>query len=195
MTNLPEGIELERTLEAVGRELYADLYRAVPRELAREFGASASSEAGALRLTVTGIDHPFFNRVMGVGLEFAPDRSWIEAQMDHYRSAGIRRFMLQVLPHIETEALRDELAALGLRRLRGWAKHVGETVGFPDVRSDLRVEGIGRGQRETWARLCADGFDFPPGLRPWLAETVGHAEWHHYLAFAGERPAACGRWS
>lgn len=188
---LPEGVELERTLEVVERQLYADLYRAVPRELAREFGISASREAGALRLTATGVDHPFFNRVMGVGLERAPDRHWSKTQADHFRSSGIRRFMLQILPHIETEALRQDLTHLGLQRLRGWAKHVGPARGVSGVRSDLDVERIHRDRAETWARLCGEGFHLPAALQPWLAETVGRADWYHYLAFAGDRPAAC----
>lgn len=191
MTTLPEGVELERTLEGVEREMYVDLYEALPAELAREFGIFLFRAGETLRLTATGIDHPFFNRVMGVGLDAPADRECIEAQVKHYRSAGVRRFMLQVLPHIETEALRKNLTALGLQRLRGWAKHVGEAGAAPEVRSDFQVEEIDGGRADEWARLCADGFDFPSGVRPWLAGTVGRAGWHHYLGFADGRPAAC----
>ncbi len=191
MADLPEGVELERTLEAVERELYVDLYEALPSELAREFGISVFRDGENLRLTATGIDHPFFNRVMGVGLESPPDREWVEAQVEHYRSAGVRRFMFQILPHVETEALRKDLTALGLERLRGWAKHVGEAGGSPEVRSELSVGKIGREHAVPWARLCAEGFGIPSDLRPWLVETVGRAGWHHYLAFADGRPAAC----
>ena len=58
--------ELERIFDPVERQVYVDLYEALPDPIARRYGISWQREAEALRFTCEAENHPFFNRVMGV---------------------------------------------------------------------------------------------------------------------------------
>jgi GNAT superfamily N-acetyltransferase len=191
METLPEGAELERTLEAIEQKMYEDFYSVVPEALARARGITISRDGSAVRMTASGIDHPFFNRVMGLGLDAPVDQASIAAHVEHYRTHGVTRFMLQILPHVETPALREDMASFGFERLRGWAKHVGEAGWLREAPTDLRIEEIGPDRAEVWAALCARGFTFPEELEPWLAAIPGLTGWHPYLAFSGTEPVAC----
>jgi GNAT superfamily N-acetyltransferase len=193
-STLPDGADLERLLEEVECAMYADLYDAVPDRIAREQRVSLERRAGELRFTVATVDHPFFNRVMGIGLDDAGpgglDASWVEAHARHYARAGIRRYMLQILPHVEDESLRTAMRARGLVRLRGWAKHVGRARDDAEAATDLRVEAIDARGAAAWAAICAEAFSFPDAMRPWLQALAGRDGWHLYLAFDGEEPVA-----
>ena len=67
--DLPHGADLERMLERIECTMYADLYEAAPEDVVREFGIELRREGTELALTVESVNHPFFNRVMGVGLD------------------------------------------------------------------------------------------------------------------------------
>ena len=188
---LPAGAALERTLEEVECAMYADLYAAAPPDLAAAHGLGAERVGSELRLVLAAVDHPFFNRVMGVGLDGRLDDRWLDAQVARYREAGISRYMLQVLPHAESEALRAAFATRGLVRLRGWAKHIGPAGEIQTRPGDLHVEPIGRDRAAYWATICAEGFSFPPAFVPWLEALVGRPAWFCYLAFDGETPVGC----
>jgi len=189
-----EEIDLQRRLESIECEMYADLWAAAPTTLAESHGIRAERRGELLRLAVTAVDHPFFNRVLGLGLDPETDAASIEALARTYRDAGTRRFMFQVLPHVYAlrPALTDAFQAQGFVKLRGWAKHVGTTDAVPAVPSDLRIADIGPASAQRWSALCAEGFSLPDALRPWLEATVGRPRWHHYLGYDGDAPVACG---
>jgi hypothetical protein len=60
------------------------------------------------------------------------------------------------------------------------------------IPTDLRIERIGRESADVFAEVACAVFGMPDPLRPWIAQSVGRAGWHHYLAFDGERPVATG---
>ena len=189
---LPAGADLERKLESVECAMYADLYAAAPADVAEAHGLACERRGRELRFTVEAVDHPFFNRVMGIGLDAAsPADAWIGEHAEHYWRAGIRRWMLQVLPQVEQQTPAEAFAAHGLIRLRGWAKHVGPAAHDAQADSDLQVQPIGVDHAKAWSAICADAFSFPSALLPWLAALVGREGWRHYLAWDGPDPVAC----
>lgn len=189
MDHLPEGPELERLLESIEQAMYADLYAALPPALALQHGIEARARDGLLRITTRALDHPMMNRVMGVGLQRPAD-----AQLDelaaHYAAAGIRRWMLQVLPHAETPAFRAACAARGIIKLRGWAKHVGPAALTPPARCDLRIQPVGVERADEWAAVVGETFAIPPAFHPWMARLAGREAWRLFGAFDGETLAA-----
>jgi GNAT superfamily N-acetyltransferase len=200
---LPSGTSLERLLESVEAAVYEDFYGAAPAPLARELGVESKWVEGSLRLTARTFDHPMFNRVMNV-VDPSEPAGWdgaagalLTREAAWYREVGVRRWLVQILPHRETDGFRREALARGLVRHRGWAKHVGparEPEAVPP--SDLRVIRLGEegadieGPAPVWARIVTEGFGIPPTFAPWL-ETLAHREgWRLYLALDGDVPAA-----
>jgi len=203
---LPRGADLERLLEGIEIAQYEDFFAALPPDVADELGIGLDREAGILRLTASGYDHPMFNRVMGVGLDpedpgEGPGATLTRATA-HYRAAGVRRWMLQLLPHVEPSEFAEEAARRGVVRLRGWAKHLGPAE--PETRpgSDLRVvrldaevgkgPGSDPGLADAWAEIGVRNFGFPAPFVRWLRALHGRNRWHLYLALDGETPAATG---
>lgn len=173
--------------------MYLDLYAALPESVARECGVSWSEDGGTLRLTLRAADHPFFNRVMGVGATGPGLEPWLDRILEHYREAGVTRWMLQVAPANAEPGLIPALTERDLVPLRGWAKHAGRVgdVSIEERASDLRVESIGPESAEPWASILLPAFAFPAGSAAWPVATVGRPGWRHYVAWDGDEAAAC----
>ena len=173
------GADLERRLEEAECALYADLYAVLPADVARAHGVSLERRGAEHRFTAAAIDHPFFNRVMGIGIHPASGRAldggWVEEHARHYEASGVRRFMLQVVPHVETAPLRDAMAARGMVRLRGWAKHLGPPAAGPQGRADLLAKPVEAGDVDAWVSLCAEGFGLTPRPVPPRAAVARRA--------------------
>jgi ribosomal protein S18 acetylase RimI-like enzyme len=207
---LPHGAELERLLEVVEIAQYEDFFKALPTDLGDELGIGMRREGGILSITASGYDHPMFNRVMGVGLgpegtgEGAPEgaEAILARAAAHYRAAGVRRWMLQLLPHVEPDGLAQAAARHGVVRLRGWAKHLGSPQLENLPRSDLRVERLDsdtwaktrneNSLADVWAEIGVENFGFPAAFVHWLRALHGRTQWHLYLALDGETPVATG---
>ena len=191
-------------LESVEARLYVDFFDAVPPELASREGLGLHRYGGAFYLTASGHDHPMLNRVMGVGLG---DGSATEAAVavldraaEHYGEAGVRRWMIQLLPHVESEAFRVAAGERGVIQLRGWAKHLAPAhVDIPS-QTDLRIVKIDRhlaaakreSLTEAWARIVGESFGLPQAFAPWLRGLADRMGWHLYLAMDGDTPVATG---
>jgi GNAT superfamily N-acetyltransferase len=203
---LPKGDHLERLLEVVEMAQYEDFFKALPPDVAERLGIETYREGGTLRLTASGYDHPMFNRVLGVGVDPAGSGERPEAALAraaaHFPGAGVRRWMLQLLPHVEPDGFAEEAARHGVVPLRGWAKHVGPAHLEIPSRSDLRIvrlgseasAGAGSDPRliDAWAAIALQTFGFPAPFDRWLRALNGRERWHLYLALDGETPVSTG---
>ncbi len=191
-----DAAALESLLEPVEHRMYRDLYAALPAAVARECGIFRSDDGPSPVLTCTTKNHSFFNRVMGIGARDEDLDRWLNRIVEHYRAHGITRWMLQLAPAELSTRLTVALSERGLVPLRGWAKHagrVGDLESPGETRPDaLRVERIESASGEAFASILAPAFDFPDSSEAWPAATVGRPGWHHYLAYDGRTPAACG---
>jgi ribosomal protein S18 acetylase RimI-like enzyme len=204
--SLPTGADLERLLEVVEIAQYEDLFGALPPDVGERLGIGLDREGAILRITASGYDHPMFNRVMGVGLGSEGSEQALEATLDraaaHYEAAGVRRWMLQLLPHVEPDGFAEKVARRGIVRLRGWAKHLGSAGLDVDPRSDLRVVRLASDARagtrsepwlvDAWAEIGVQNFGFPVPFVRWLRALQGRQRWHLYLALDEETPVATG---
>lgn len=197
--SLPGGADLERLLEGIEITQYEDFFDALPPDVADELGMGLQREGEILRLTASGYDHPMFNRVMGVGPD--PEAALVRAAA-HYGAAGVRRWMLQLLPHQQPEGFAEVAARHGVVRLRGWAKHLGPAELETPPQTELQVvrldSAASPGTRsrsalaDAWAELAVETFDFPAPFVRWLRALHGRERWHLYLALDGEEPVATG---
>ena len=203
---LPSGADLERLLETIEMTQYEDFFQALPGDAGERLGSELHREGSTLRLTAAGYDHPMFNRVMGVGLDPGSAAEGPETVLDraaaHYEAAGVRRWMLQLLPHVEPEGFEEAAGRRGIVRLRGWAKHLGRTDQEISRRSELRIvrldpeDAARKGSKarlaDAWAEILMRNFDFPPPFRGWLRALHGRERWRLYLALDGDTPVATG---
>ena len=201
---LPSGADLERLLELIEIAQYEDFFGELPADVGRRLGIELVREGRSLRLTASGHDHPMFNRVMGVGLDAESSEESPEATLAraaaHYQAAGVERWMLQLLPHVEPDDFSEAAARHGVIRLRGWSKHLGPAEPKASPPTDLKVVRLesetSDGARsepwlaEAWAELGVQVFGFPTAFVPWLRALHGRRRWHLYLALDGETPVA-----
>jgi len=191
---LGTGSELERRLERAEPRFYDALYAAAPAELREARGLALERDGELRRMTLTGFDHPLWNRVGGLGLSSPVTPLLLDELAEHYRGSGVRRFMLQLLPHVLDARVESGCRERGLVPLRGWAKHLGPALDPsrpPSAEAtDLRIERIGPERAAEWAAIELVGFELPDWLEPWLAATVGRSRFEHLLAFDGDRPVA-----
>ena len=206
MRSLPGGADLERLLERIEMAQYADFYEALSPRLRQRLSIGVDRDHGLLRLTAAGYDRPMYNRVMGIGLDAEDPESDPEVVLSraaaHYEGAGIRRWMLQILPHVEPDGFEETAGRLGVIRLRGWAKHIGSTDQEIRSGSELRVvrlgndgaaaEGGEESRVEAWQELVLKNFGFPSVFAAWLRALYGRDGWNLYLALDGETPVATG---
>jgi len=203
LEGLPGGADLERLLEAAEMAQYQDFFQALPSQVGEELGIQMDHPGGLLRLTATNYDHPMFNRVMGVtGGGEGELEAVLSQSAAHYRAAGVRRWMLQLLPHMKPSGFREVAAPHGVVPLRGWAKHLGSAALDPAPAPGVRIIRLGSPAaaevgREAelaqgWAELLAEVFGFPAPFVSWLQALHGRKGWHLYLALDGDQPVATG---
>ena len=205
--SLPSGTGLERLLEGIEISQYEDFYQALPRDVGEELGIEVRREGRRLRLTAAGYDHPMFNRIMGIGLNAESGGDDPETVLgraaEHYESVGVRRWMIQVLPHVEPEGFAETAGRHGIIRLRGWAKHLGSADQENRSRSELKIVRLGTegsaGEGgdaslvvDAWAEILVQNFGFPDPFLAWLRALRTRERWHLYLALDGDTPVATG---
>ena len=198
------GPGLERLLEEVEVDQYLDFYEALPSPVAQELGIALHRSGRRLRFTATGFDHPMFNRVMGVGLDDGPDPDGVggaavDRAAKHYGSLGVRRWMVQLLPHLQGPGFEDRVRPRGVVRLRGWTKHLGPASLRITATTELRLCALdeveivgekGEGPEEVWAGIVIRNFGLPEAFAPWLAALGRRDRWRLYLALDGPTPVA-----
>jgi hypothetical protein len=129
------------------------------------------------------------NRVIGLGVSEAATESHLDEIAERF---GGREHMISLAPGAEPPDLADRLRARGYLPGYAWVKFRRSAIEPPAVATDLRIELVGPGQAEAFARVVVEGYGMPPsGVDPLLA-VVGKPGWACYVAFAGAEPASAG---
>ncbi len=171
---------------------WGDLYRAAPPTVVDACGLQISPILGGVLTAASAIDVLALNRVVGIGLDHAVDRRDIQRMVELFRSAGTRRFFVQISPDADGRETREALAAHGFRLHNRWVKLHRKSEPPPRTETRLRIECIGRAQAESFARVLTAGFDWPSSAGPWIDATIGRPGWRHYLAYEDDIPVATG---
>jgi GNAT superfamily N-acetyltransferase len=185
--------------KVVGQELeiheaaaWVDFYRGASAKVSRDCRLEHFEIAGAQGVIAAHADSLALNRVLGLGLAEPATEAMVDAIVDRYASAGVRRFFVQLHPAAEPSSLSSWLEARGFKHYNNWVKLFRGGGPVPAAESDLRVEVIDESQADTFASIVVGSFGWPGESEPWVAELVARPGWTHYLAFDGDLAVATG---
>lgn len=184
----------EQTLERerIERQAWADLYAAAEGEIAESVSARSVAIESAVAGIASHIDVLAFNRVLGLGLEGASEPAHLDALIDAYAGAAVRRFFVQLAPGAQPTALPDWLMERGFRHYNNWVKLSRNTDALPLHSGEVRVECIGPERAGEFSALFVSAFDWPDVIQPWVAALIGRPGWRFYLAYLDDRAIATG---
>jgi GNAT superfamily N-acetyltransferase len=189
---LPAGLDpaVAHAMEMAEAHAYRDAYAAAAELPGNPVGAAVAEIGGAIALAVTAIDEPFFNRVIGLGVEMPATRADLDAQASLYRTLGSARTCVQVAHGAQPPDLTDWLAAAGYAPGGRWV-----TVwhDLQDVRASVPpgdIEVIRPDSAEALVTVLLAVFDRPHAVMPVATSAVGRPGWTHYLGFDGRSPVA-----
>jgi ribosomal protein S18 acetylase RimI-like enzyme len=178
-------------LERAELRSLADLYRSATPEVAEECGVVVEERGDALLVAATQLDVLALNRVVGVGLGSRPERDDLVSMVDAFTDIGSPRFFVQVAPVAGSADVEAWLSALGLQHYNNWVRLSRELIALPESsRYALSVRVIGPEDGDTFSRIVAEAFSFPPTVQSLVGCPVGRPEWRHYLAYEGREPIA-----
>jgi hypothetical protein len=79
-----------------------------------------------------------------------------------------------------------------MKKSRAWMKFSRDSVPVSPRNPELQVRKIGPEHAEVFARIVAPCFDMTDEAIPLLAGLANHPDWHLYMGFSGDLPAATG---
>jgi len=114
----------------------------------------------------------------------------IEAVKRFYLENGIREFFLHVVNN--SPDMTRCLEQAGMKKSRGWMKFIHNNEPVTARNTDLDIRKIGPEHAEDFARIAIPCFDLTDALLPLIVSLVHHPDYHLYMGFDNDRPAAAG---
>lgn len=146
----------------------------------------------AVALATPRADVAVINRAFALGWERPLDGELLAAVNDFFRDAGVPRWIVELSPHAPVVGGRETLITQGGVQRLPTVKLRGELsdANPGNSRSVPAVREIGPEDAGVFCKIVAPGFAIPEIAEPDLVSTLGHPDWHYYMAFDGERPIA-----
>jgi hypothetical protein len=182
--------QLEELNEFGEADAQADYFLCAPAEFTRIFRLEAKKIGSTWVSMIPEYDHPLYNRILGLGVGEPASEDMLDEAIALFQQAGCRNYLAQVSPLAQPAQIPQWLAARGFKPSSNWAKMIRGNQPAPAISTSLRVEKIGPAQADAFADVVQPAFEIPPAGRPLEKGFVGRPGWHHYLAFAGEKPVA-----
>lgn len=179
-------------LDKVEIEAFSCLFAtALPQVMTTE-GGNVMTVGSATAMVMPEVDELAFNRVVGFGADGPIDDTLLDEIISIYERAGVGRFFVQLSPVTLQSSLADLLIGRGFVHHGNWVKLHRRIKPIEPVETIFRVEEISADQAEVFARIVVHSFEWPRQLVASVAGTVDRRNWHHYMAFDGDRPVATG---
>jgi GNAT superfamily N-acetyltransferase len=157
-------------------------------------GAEWAEIGGAVAFGLRHVPHPFFNRVIGLGIARPATSEDVAAVDAFFRGLGHGWSAVQVAEDVaEPNELVGWVEAGGWTRGRRWPKLWRSLDGqLPVERADLpvRIERVGLDQAANFGRVVGAAFEMEDVLPRLSAATMGRPGWTHYLGFDGNEPVS-----
>lgn len=182
--------ELAWRLEEVECAAFADCYRAVPRDVAKECGVAVYEVGEAIATVAACADVLALNRMMGPGMLASGDAAAFDAILRHYEDAGVPRVFVQADPVTANADVAELVRARGGNHYNNWVKLYRGVEPIPPVKSDLRTEVVSVAHAAAFSQIVAESFGWPEAFQKVVAAGVGREGWRHYMAFDGDTPVA-----
>ncbi len=171
---------------------WADLFRALPADLAKAWNARVDIIGSAIALVSREDHRTTYRRVIGLGLREPAGRDAVKRLVQLYRDAGISDFAVQLSPAAQPTGLHQWLSDEGLRVAGGEVKFIRSAESAPATNTLLRIEQATGAEASEFARIAGDVLGLSALLRTGHAAVVGRNRWRHYIAYAGEKPVGTG---
>ena len=124
-THDADDAALAAIAEHIECRAWMDLAESAPQWLRRATGLVVDEIGGAMTLAAPGLDHVFFNRVIGLGEQTPATEELIAEIMGRYWDLSIERYWVHVGPYARPARLGPLLQELGLTQYRrSWVKLV-----------------------------------------------------------------------
>lgn len=179
-------------LESIEHHGFAAVYHAAPTALGESGGIVHEIVNGMDCYAVR--DHPKsiqWNHAVGLGRKSAASETDVDAVCEFFDLHGVQG-AIAVTPDARPSDLSELLAARGFVPGYGWRKFVRDLSDPPQSNSDLRIEKIDHAYGPAFGMMQVVGFSTPQWFGGWLAEIPGLENWHCFMAFDAETPAATG---
>ena len=187
-------METASRVEWIEAAAWSDMLQAVPKAAADRLGVSVR-RVGAVRvLRATGIDHPLFNRAMGLGVAERGTREIVDQVVDSFQNVGVSRYFVHLPPSASASELGAWLEARGLEPYhRRWAKLVrgGERVDV-EAPTGLTIRAARIEDAPAVGTLLASAFDVPEPGAVLFSSVVGRRRWLTYVAAHDDAVVAAG---
>jgi len=171
---------------------WEDHYLAAPDYISWEQGLHIDRLGSAVVLSLTRSDDPFYNRVLGLGLNEPANEEMLDELMAYIFGSGTSCFLVHVSPAAEPQELQDWLRWRGFCEQGQHAKLVRSAQQSSENLTDLRIDLTGPDYADAFAFVTTQSFGLSDYLFPWMKACVGRQNWYHYVAWDGEHPAAAG---
>lgn len=147
---------------------------------------------GARVLRVPEIPHLLLNRTIGLDAAAPATRTGVGAIVEHYREAGVPRFLV----HVDADAspaISRWLSAASLTRYpRSWLALQRGREAIVSPPTSLRVREATPDDALAITRIFATAFDLPDAGGALFAGAVGRPGWHVLVACEGEQVVSAG---
>lgn len=182
----------EALVEIAEIAAFEDLYSAASWEFTQETGLWVERNGEAIALCLPATDAKVYNRVIGLGVDEPAYGDQIDGALAWFQSAGVYSPAFTVTPSAQPPHLSGWLYDRGLQPIDALLKFYRDNSPVTPMHTDLDIRVIGPEQAWDFGQVLLEGFGSPDWICGWLAELVGRPEWHIYVAYEGDTPAACG---
>ena len=177
-------------LEKCEAEYWQKLYAPAPG-----LSPSIKGIGGGIACCLPEIDILAMNRVIGWGWHQRDLTSQLTDIIEYYRTQKSRRFFIQLSPFIpQSENLKKLLYRQGFKLYNHWSKLCRPAEDYnPDIHTFFQIKTISRASSEEYGKIITQCFQWGnPGLKDWLAESVGKPGYTHYLVYQEGEAVAAG---
>lgn len=179
----------KRDSEWIELQAHRALYDTVPEPLKKQAGFRMVDIDGIVCSVCSAEPSILINRCF-VTAESALEIKTIESTKKLYKDAGITEFFMHVPS--STAGIRQNLERAGMAKSRGWMKFKRNTEPAVARNPELDIRKIGAEHAEAFARIVVPCFDLSEASIPIIASVVSHPDYHIYMGFDGDTPAATG---
>lgn len=183
-----------RAIERVEAEMMIDMTRAAPRTDRDDLEINMHRIGTAYAFLMDQIDWVFYNRLLCLGIDEPATEETADCVADLYRRTSML-FAVQISPTAEPCDLIQWLRTRGIVReaYAPWVKFYRDLSPPAEISTDFRVIRVETDdQAFTWAGTAAVACHTRRMCLYWTYKLVGRPGWHHYLAYDGDQPVACG---
>ena len=133
------------------------------------------------------------NRVIGLGHRGAAKEEMIDALVEFYRAARLKRFSFLLGPSPQAAEIGRWLDKRGFTRRGGYRLLLREcSVPIPRIPSKVTVTRAGRAQWGALVRVQSEVFAVPASRRDWSMAAAAAGENECFLAFLGATTVGAG---